>query len=833
MIICIHPISDFINFSNMDKLEKGPKEVFAPEIQKDLLLLEEQEGSVNFKFGILYVHGGQTVDDEMYSNENGSVEFDKFINLLGDRVKLKGWDKYRGGLDVKGDMTGQYSTYTIYEGHEIMFHISTLLPYSRDNKQQVERKRHIGNDIVNIIFIDGEYDDIAPFKPAMVRSQFTHVFAVVTYNSNDDSYRLAVYSEESVPLFGPTLPSKPVFHNPQEFREFLIKATFNTPIFAQKRERTLEMLIKDLYTEYTAESKTTTTIMLNRRALSDVLPDAPRGSRRKEEARQVEFALKLDTIVKGDAPTSLATTSLFKREPWEPQCFYPDFPCDIVCGDSLNESKLILATENGIYIADDSHIEGMNHRLIFDKTVVVKQLNVVEAHGILLFRMDKGRDCKVCVFRLSDFEGNNNIHLVRNRNDLKDHKLERSRGCHLYAISRPGGSHLRMVVAVGRKLLLLQWRHSAAWTAWCPSSDTDTVEGFQFIRELPVAEQPVLLTLVDSSTPGGDNQICVGYKHQFDLINEKNGDTLRLFQADGSKLIHLVTAIDVYEDDEAELLLCYNHTCHFQKLSEDNSTEFDFSWNSVPEAIVCAFPYILAFTSDSIEIRLVINGNLVHTMVMPTLRLITSKNDIYFATTAPEFIQMTRERVKVDKLERDPSLSPPPSPLYHQISGFTTPTSQESKPFRIYKIAFENLTGVMSAEQRPPTPQPGKENNRTSTQTDFPSKTMHLRVVERPEGGSRSGPSSPTPGHSHVSLLSHVPPSPQQRGLSKEGTCSPDSDSGLGKSLGPTPPASPPLCRVDGVLHSNHYSRKENYQKALRQRQTAVYNWTEDSSDED
>lgn len=36
-----------------------------------------------------------------------------------------------------GDMTGKHSVYTIYEGHEIMFHVSTHLPYSKDNKQQV------------------------------------------------------------------------------------------------------------------------------------------------------------------------------------------------------------------------------------------------------------------------------------------------------------------------------------------------------------------------------------------------------------------------------------------------------------------------------------------------------------------------------------------------------------------------------------------------------------------------------------------------------------------------------------------------------------------------
>lgn len=31
------------------------------------------------------------------------------------------------------------------------------------------------------------------------------------------------------------------------------KAAFNTPIFAQKRERTLDMLIKDLYHEHMAD----------------------------------------------------------------------------------------------------------------------------------------------------------------------------------------------------------------------------------------------------------------------------------------------------------------------------------------------------------------------------------------------------------------------------------------------------------------------------------------------------------------------------------------------------------------------------------------------------
>lgn len=40
--------------------------------------------------------------------------------------------------------------------------------------------------------------------------------------------------------------------------------------------------------------------------------------------------------------------------------------------------------------------EGASHRMIFDKTMQVKQLSVVEAHGILLLRADKGKIQSSC-----------------------------------------------------------------------------------------------------------------------------------------------------------------------------------------------------------------------------------------------------------------------------------------------------------------------------------------------------------------------------------------------------------------------------------------------------
>ena len=49
----------------------------------------------------------------------------------------------------------------------------------------------------------------------------------------------------------------------------------------------------------------------------------------------------------------------------------------------------------------------------------------------------------------------------------------------------------------------------------------------------------MIVTLVD--VVRGDNQICVGYKNQYDVINETNGDTLQLFKLESNKVITSLT----------------------------------------------------------------------------------------------------------------------------------------------------------------------------------------------------------------------------------------------------------------------------------------------------
>lgn len=697
-------VKSILSAMNLDKFEKGPREIFHPEIQKDLLVLEEQEGSVNFKFGVLFAKDGQLTDDDMFSNEIGSDAFQKFLNLLGDTITLKGWTGYRGGLDTKNDTTGIHSVYTIYQGHEIMFHVSTMLPYSKENKQQVERKRHIGNDIVTIVFQEGEEPSPA-FKPSMIRSHFTHIFALVRYDQQNDNYRLKIFSEESVPLFGPPLPSPPVFTDHQEFRDFLLvklingeKATLETPTFAQKRRRTLDMLIRSLYQDLMPDLHKN---MLNRRSFSDVLPESPKSARKKEEARQAEFvrigqALKLKSIVRGDAPSSLVASGICKKEPWEPQCFCSNFPHEAVCADPWGQA-LLVSTDAGVLLVDDD----LPSVPVFDRTLPVKQMHVLEVLDLLILRADKGKDARLFVFRLSAVQRGVEGKAVRGKCDCRENKLEKTKGCHLYAINTHHSRELRVVVAIRNKLLLITRKHSkpsgvTSAPLLSPLSESP-VEEFQYIREICLSDSPVVMTLVDGPTEESDNLICVAYRHQFDVVNESTGEAFRLHHVEANR-VHFVAAIDVYEDGEAGLLLCYNYSCIYKKvcpfnggsfLVQPSASDFQFCWNQAPCAIVCAFPYLLAFTTDSMEIRLVVNGNLVHTAVVPQLQLVASRSDIYFTATASVNEVSSGGSSKGASAHNSPQTPPGrDAPVFPSSLG-----EGEIQSKNLYKIPLRNLVG--------------------------------------------------------------------------------------------------------------------------------------------
>ncbi|XP_003214567.2 signal-induced proliferation-associated 1-like protein 1 isoform X1 [Anolis carolinensis] len=224
-----------------------------PKVTEQLMKLDEQGLSYQLKVGIMYCKSGQSTEEEMYNNESAGPAFEEFLQLLGERVRLKGFEKYRAQLDTKTDSTGTHSLYTTYKDYEIMFHVSTMLPYTPNNKQQLLRKRHIGNDIVTIVF---QEPGAEPFSPKNIRSHFQHVFVIVrVHNPCTDNvcYSVAVTRSRDVPSFGPPIPKGITFPKSNVFRDFLLAKVINAESAAHKSEkframatRTRQEYLKDL-----------------------------------------------------------------------------------------------------------------------------------------------------------------------------------------------------------------------------------------------------------------------------------------------------------------------------------------------------------------------------------------------------------------------------------------------------------------------------------------------------------------------------------------------------------------------------------------------------------
>jgi len=176
-----------------------------------------------FNIGLVYSKEGQTTESEVFNNEKGSPVFEEFLNFLGDKIPLKGWKGYKGDLDIKDDGAGKYSIYRRWKGYEIMFHVSTLLPFAATEKQQIHRKRRIGNDVGTIVFQEG-----GAYVPP-IKSQFLHVYYVVSPIVNakmETQYRMGVTTVSGVGEFGPELPAS-AMPKGNDFRDYLFTKVLN------------------------------------------------------------------------------------------------------------------------------------------------------------------------------------------------------------------------------------------------------------------------------------------------------------------------------------------------------------------------------------------------------------------------------------------------------------------------------------------------------------------------------------------------------------------------------------------------------------------------------
>ncbi|CAG8970869.1 hypothetical protein HYALB_00000848 [Hymenoscyphus albidus] len=172
------------------------------------------------KVGVIYIAENQTHEVEILANIMGSGDYTSFLSGLGTLTKLKGATFNTQGLDRVGDSDGQYAFCWRDRVTEIVFHVTTQIPTNLESDPQcIGKKRHIGNDFVNIIFNNSGL----PFKFDTFPSEFNYVNIVITpesrasfvatrtrteANAKNAFYKVQVMSKPGFPEISPAAETK-------------------------------------------------------------------------------------------------------------------------------------------------------------------------------------------------------------------------------------------------------------------------------------------------------------------------------------------------------------------------------------------------------------------------------------------------------------------------------------------------------------------------------------------------------------------------------------------------------------------------------------------------
>ncbi|KAI5862878.1 hypothetical protein GGS23DRAFT_569876 [Durotheca rogersii] len=194
------------------------------------------------KVGVIYVGENQTTEAEILPNVTGSGDYVEFLNGLGTLTKLKAATFNTQGLDRQYDTDGQYTFCWRDRVTEMVFHVTTQMPTNLDHDPlSTLKKRHIGNDFVNIIFNDSGL----PFRFDTFPSEFNFVNIVITPESRasfvatrqrtpkdveQSFYKVRVMSKPGFPEISPASETKIV--SLRALPEFIRLLALNASVFS-------------------------------------------------------------------------------------------------------------------------------------------------------------------------------------------------------------------------------------------------------------------------------------------------------------------------------------------------------------------------------------------------------------------------------------------------------------------------------------------------------------------------------------------------------------------------------------------------------------------------
>jgi len=126
------------------------------------------------KIGVLYVSNGQDNQKDILANKFGSADYERFVDNLGKKVDIATHRGFNGKMDKKG----QHGKHFIYFGDndvEVAFHVATRMPTSDSDVQQLNKKKHIGNDFVHVVWSESKRD----YRPMCISSEFNDVVITI------------------------------------------------------------------------------------------------------------------------------------------------------------------------------------------------------------------------------------------------------------------------------------------------------------------------------------------------------------------------------------------------------------------------------------------------------------------------------------------------------------------------------------------------------------------------------------------------------------------------------------------------------------------------------
>ncbi|KAK3493993.1 hypothetical protein B0T13DRAFT_449864 [Neurospora crassa] len=146
-------------------------------VDRAIRLFDRNSAVDGHKVGVIYIGEGQTDEVEILANTIGGPDYHEFLDGLGVLTRLKGANFNTQGLDREYGTDGEYTYCWRDRVSEIIFHVITQMPTDLERDPRcTAKKRHIGNDFVNIVFNDSGL----PFKFDTFPSQFNYVYIVIT-----------------------------------------------------------------------------------------------------------------------------------------------------------------------------------------------------------------------------------------------------------------------------------------------------------------------------------------------------------------------------------------------------------------------------------------------------------------------------------------------------------------------------------------------------------------------------------------------------------------------------------------------------------------------------